>query len=114
MDHRAATPLFDEALNLAEVLGDPTGLVRCHVRLSLAWTNRLRFDRGLDHGERALAMAQEDRSPELEAVALDALKQVELQTEDFPSADRHAQALLPVAERRGDLWTAQFCHLDSA
>ena len=112
VDYRAATPLFDEALNLAEVLGDPTGLVRCHVRLSLAWTNRLRFDRGLDHGERALAIAQEDRSPELEAVALDALKQVELQTGDFPSADRHAQALLPVAERRGDLWTAQFCHLE--
>ena len=112
VDYRAATPLFDEALNLAEVLGDPTGLVSCHARLSLAWTNRLRFDRGLDHGERALAIAREDRSPELEAVALDALKQVELQTGDFPSAERHARSLLPVAERRGDLWSAQFCHLE--
>ena len=38
--------------------GDPTGLVSCHARLSLAWTNRLRFDRGLEHAERALAIAQ--------------------------------------------------------
>ncbi len=112
VDYRAATPLFDEALNLAEVLGDPTGLVTCHARLSLAWTNRLRFDRGLYHGERALAIAQDDRSPELEAVSLDALKQVELQTGDFLSAERHARALLPVAEGRGDLWSAQFCHLE--
>ena len=112
VDYRAATPLFDEALHLAELLGDPTGLVSCHARLSLAWTNRLRFDRGLDHGERALAIAKKDRSPELEAVALDALKQVELQTGDFASAERHARALLPLAERRGDLWSAQFCHLE--
>jgi tetratricopeptide (TPR) repeat protein len=114
VDYRAATPLFDEALNLAEVLGDRTGLVSCHARLSLAWTNRLRFDRGLDHGERALAIAQEDRSLELEAVALDALKQVELQTGDFPSAELHARATLPVTEGRGDLWSAQFCHLELA
>ena len=112
VDYRAATPLFDEALNLAELLGDPTGLVSCHSRLSLAWTNRLRFDRGLDHGERALAIAKEDRSPELEAVALDALKQVELQTGDFASAEHHARALLPLAEGRGDLWSAQFCYLE--
>ena len=54
VDYRAATPLFDEALHLAEVLGDPVHLVNCHARLSLAWTNRLRFDRGLEHAERAL------------------------------------------------------------
>ena len=114
VDYRAATPLFDEALHLAEVLGDPTGLVSCHARLSLAWTNRLRFDRGLEHAERALAIAQEDRSLELEAVALDALKQVELQIGDFPSAEGHALALLPLAERRGDIWSAQFCHLELA
>ncbi len=112
VDYRAATPLFDEALHLAEVLRDPTGLVTCHARLSLAWTNRLRFDRGLEHGERALAIAQGDPSPELEAVALDALKQVELQIGDFTSAEGHAYALLPFAEGRGDLWSAQFCHLE--
>jgi class 3 adenylate cyclase/tetratricopeptide (TPR) repeat protein len=112
VDYRAATPLFDEALHLAEVLGDPTGLVSCHARLALAWTNRLRFDRGLEHAERALAIAQEGRSPELVPVALDALKQVELQIGDFPSAESHAYALLPLAERRGDLWSAQFCHLE--
>jgi tetratricopeptide (TPR) repeat protein len=87
-------------------------LVRCHARLSIAWTNRLRFDRGLEHAERALAIAQDDRSPELEAEALDALKQVELQTGDFPSAEDHAYALLAFAERRGDLWSAQFCPLE--
>ncbi len=112
VDYRAATPLFDEALHLAEILGDPTGLVTCHARLSLAWTNRLRFDRGLEHAERALAIAKEDRSAELEAVAIDALKQVELQIGDLPAAERHAYALLPLAERRGDLWSAQFCHLE--
>lgn len=58
VDYRAATPLFDEALHLAEVSGDRTELVRCHARLSIAWTNRLRFDRGLEHAERALAIAQ--------------------------------------------------------
>ena len=112
VDYRAATPLFDEALHLAEVSGDRVELVRCHARLSIAWTNRLRFDRGLEHAERALAIAQDDRSPELEAEALDALKQVELQTGDFPSAERHAYALLAFAEPRGDLWSAQFCPLE--
>ena len=63
VDYRAATPLFDEALHLAEVSGDRVELVRCHARLSIAWTNRLRFDRGLEHAERALAIAQDDRSP---------------------------------------------------
>jgi predicted ATPase len=95
VDYRAATPLFDEALHLAEVSGDRVELVRCHARLSIAWTNRLRFDRGLEHAEHALAIAQDDRSPELEAEALDALKQVELQTGDFPSAEDHAYALPP-------------------
>src|SRR4029077_6676173 len=112
VDYRAATPLFDEALHLAEVSGDRAELVRCHARLSIAWTNRLRFDRGLEHAELALALARADRSPELEAVALDALKQVELQIGDFPAAERHAHALLPFLERRGDLWSAQFCHLE--
>jgi len=112
IDYRAATPLFDEALHLAEVSGDLTELVRCHARLSIAWTNRLRFDRGLEHAERALAIAQDDRSTELKAEALDALKQVELQIGDFPSAEGHADTLLAFAERRGDLWSAQFCHLE--
>ena len=112
VDYRAATPLFDEALHLAEVSGDRVELVRCHARLSIAWTNRLRFDRGLEHAERALAIAQDDRSPELEAEALDALKQVELQIGDFPAAEGHAFALLAFAERRGDLWSAQFCPLE--
>jgi class 3 adenylate cyclase/tetratricopeptide (TPR) repeat protein len=112
VDYRAATPLFDEALHLAEVSGDRAELVRCHARLSIAWTNRLRFDRGLEHAEHALAIAQDDRSPELEAEALDALKQVELQIGDFPSAEGHAYTLLAFAERRGDLWSAQFCPLE--
>jgi class 3 adenylate cyclase/tetratricopeptide (TPR) repeat protein len=112
VDYRAATPLFDEALHLAEVSGDRAELVRCHARLSIAWTNRLRFDRGLEHAEHALAIAQDDRSPELEAEALDALKQVELQIGDFPSAEDHAYTLLAFAERRGDLWSAQFCPLE--
>jgi class 3 adenylate cyclase/tetratricopeptide (TPR) repeat protein len=112
VDYRAATPLFDEALHLAEVSGDRAELVRCHARLSIAWTNRLRFDRGLEHAEHALSIAQDDRSPELEAEALDALKQVELQIGDFPSAESHAYALLAFAERRGDLWSAQFCPLE--
>jgi class 3 adenylate cyclase/tetratricopeptide (TPR) repeat protein len=112
VDYRAATPLFDEALHLAEVSGDRVELVRCHSRLSIAWTNRLRFDRGLEHAEHALAIAQDDRSPELEAEALDALKQVELQIGDFRSAEGHAYTLLTFAERRGDLWSAQFCSLE--
>ena len=112
VDYRAATPLFDEALHLAEILGDPKDLVSCHARLSIAWTNRLRFDRGLEHGERALTIAREEGSPELEPAALDALKQVELQTGDFPAAVEHARAMLAFAESRGDLWSAQFCHLE--
>ena len=98
VDYRAATPLFDEALHLAEVSGDRVELVRCHARLSIAWTNRLRFDRGLEHAERALAIAQDDRSPELEAEALDALKQVELQIGDFPAAE--ASCLRPASPSR--------------
>src|SRR5439155_631708 len=112
VDYRAATPLFDEALHLAEVSGDRTELVRCHARLSIAWTNRLRFDRGLEHAERALAIAGEERGAALEVVALDALKQVELQIGDFPSAERHVHQVLNVAEQHGDLWSAQVCELE--
>ena len=112
VDYRAATPLFDEALHLAEVSGDRTELVRCHARLSIAWTNRLRLDRGLKHAERASAIAREERGAALEVVALDALKQVELQIGDFPSAERHVSQVLDFAELRGDLWSAQVCELE--
>jgi predicted ATPase len=112
VDYRAATPLFDEALHLAEVSGDRTELVRCHARLSIAWTNRLRLDRGLEHAERASAIAKEEGGAALEIVALDALKQVELQIGDFPSAERHVRQVLDFAEQRGDLWSAQVCELE--
>ena len=46
VDYRAATPLFDEALHLAEVSGDRTELVRCHARLSIAWTRSRARSRG--------------------------------------------------------------------
>jgi class 3 adenylate cyclase/predicted ATPase len=112
VDYRAATPLFDEALHLAEVSGDRTELVRCHARLSIAWTNRLRLDRGLEHAERAVAIARGQRGAALEIVALDALKQVELQIGDFPSAQGHVRQVLDFAEQRGDLWSAQVCQLE--
>jgi class 3 adenylate cyclase/tetratricopeptide (TPR) repeat protein len=112
VDYRAATPLFDEALHLAEVSGDRTELVRCHARLSIAWTNRLRFDRGLEHAERARAIATDGQGSALEGTALDALKQVELQIGDLASAEGHVHQVLDFAERRGDLWSAQVCELE--
>ena len=112
VDYRAATSLFDEALHLAEASGDQMGLVRCNARLSITWTNRLRFDRGLEHAERARAIAADDHGPALEIVALDALKQVELQIGDLASAQGHVHQVLDFAEQRGDLWSAQVCELE--
>jgi tetratricopeptide (TPR) repeat protein len=112
VDYRVATPLFDEALNLAEVLGDRTEQVRAHAHLAIAWTNRLRFDRGLVHGELAAELAASVGDESLEAVALDALKQVELELGDFERAEEHIRRIVEICEGHEELWPIQIATLE--
>ncbi len=112
VDYRVATPLFDEALNLAEILDDRIEQVRAHAHLSIAWTNRLRFDRGLAHGERAAELAASIGDESVEAIALDALKQVELELGDFDSAETHILRIVDFCDRREELWPLQIAMLE--
>ena len=112
VDYRVATPLFDEALNLAEILGDRIEQVHAHAHLSIAWTNRLRFDRGLVHGELAAELAASVGDESVEAVALDALKQVELELGDFERAEEHIRRIVEICEGREELWPIQIATLE--
>jgi class 3 adenylate cyclase/tetratricopeptide (TPR) repeat protein len=112
VDYREATPLFDEALNLAEILGDRVEQVHAHAHLSIAWTNRLRFDRGLVHGQLAADLAASIGDASVEVVALDALKQVELELGDFDRAEEHIRRIVAICEGHEELWPIQIAMLE--
>jgi tetratricopeptide (TPR) repeat protein len=107
-DYRAAVPLLEHSLRLAEGLGDRAGEVNALARLSIIDTNRLRFDRALESGRRALSLARAQKDTESIALALDALEVASVMIGDMTSVDRTARELVEIHRRRGNLWYLQF------
>ncbi len=77
-------------------------------RLSIVHANRLDFEAALAFGERALRSSDALHDEHAEAMAMDALKQVALQTGDFETLERLAARLTLIHRRNDDLWMLQF------
>ncbi len=87
---------------------DAAGEVSALSRLSIVHANRLDFDAALASGERALRSSEALQDERAEAAAMDALKQVALQTGDFETLERLAARLAEIHRRNDDLWLLQF------
>jgi tetratricopeptide (TPR) repeat protein len=99
---------LEAALDAATALGDAEGEVSALSRLSIVHSNRLDFDAALASGERALRSSEALGGEDAEAMAMDALKQVALQTGDFETQERLAARLAEIHRRKDDLWMLQF------
>jgi tetratricopeptide (TPR) repeat protein len=113
-DYRAAVPLLEEALVLAERLEDAEAAVDVLSRLSIVETNRLLLDRAAAYGDRALQLARTlDRESAL-ATAMDAQKQVAVELGDLETLRETTRWMQTSCTRRGDLWRLQFVIFESA
>jgi tetratricopeptide (TPR) repeat protein len=83
-------------------------------RLSIVHANRLDFDAALAYGEQALASSEALRDERAVATAMDALKQVALETGDFETLERLAKRLAEIHRRNDDLWLLQFAVFEVA
>jgi class 3 adenylate cyclase/tetratricopeptide (TPR) repeat protein len=113
-DYREAVPHLEAALEAAIELGDASGEVSALSRLSIVHANRLDFDAALAFGERALRSSEAIDEERAEAAAMDALKQVALQTGDFETLERLAARLAEIHRRNDDLWLLQFAVVEVA
>jgi class 3 adenylate cyclase/tetratricopeptide (TPR) repeat protein len=107
-DFDAAVRHHSEALRIAEELDDPAGQVRVLNRLSLLYSNRLRFDWAVEVAERALALARPLGDDRVLARAIDSLKLAAHQLGDLPRLERTAAELSEIHRRHGDLWYLQW------
>src|SRR5207247_1454480 len=112
-DYRASVPLLEEALDLAERLGEREAQVEILSRSSIVQTNQVRFDRAAAFGERALTLARAlAREPTL-AIAIDAQKQVAVELGDLATVQETTRWMEASCRRRGDLWRLQFVVFES-
>ncbi len=93
-DAATALPLHQAALAIARELGDVAAEVAILNRLSLLHTFRLDVERGMEAGERALALATQAGDQSLRSRALDALKLTALWLGDLDRLERLASELL--------------------
>jgi class 3 adenylate cyclase/tetratricopeptide (TPR) repeat protein len=107
-DNRVAVTHLEAALEAATTLGDAEGEVSALSRLSIVHANRLDFDAALAFGERALRSSEALGREHPKAMAMDALKQVAMQTGDFETQERLAARLAEIHRRNDDLWLLQF------
>ena len=77
-------------------------------RLSLVHANRLDFTASLGYGLRATEIAESLGDERAEATAMDAVKQVALETGDVETLERLADRLIEMHRRTDDLWLLQF------
>ncbi|WP_433260444.1 AfsR/SARP family transcriptional regulator [Actinosynnema sp. CS-041913] len=91
---------LDQALELAEHIGDRTSQAHIHRALAWAWERQGRTDSALRHATHALRLFQDLDSQEWEAAALNAVGWYEAQQGDYDEARAHCEAALDLARRR--------------
>ena len=95
-DFARADDLLDRAATLSEQ-AEATTQVEALGRLSIQYSNQLRFDRALDAGERAMELVRaHELGDAMEVIALDALKLVALQLGDIERLDRYTGRLIRI------------------
>jgi predicted ATPase/class 3 adenylate cyclase len=104
----------ERALRAAEQIGDDRTQVTALSRLSLLYSNRLQLDRALDLSRRGLEIARRLGDDSTMGSALDAVKLAALQLGDLELLERTTREIVEVHERTGDLYFAQWGHIEGA
>jgi tetratricopeptide (TPR) repeat protein len=112
--YEEAVSHHEQALALAERLGDARTQVMALSRMAMIELNRLRLDLGLDLAERSLLIARDTGRDELLGAALDCLKLAAMQLGHLDLLDRTVNEIAAVHERTGDLYLLQWAYIESA
>jgi len=113
LDPRASRRFHEEALGIAEELGDESGQVSALNRLSLVLANELEFAEAVLLGERALEIAGRAGDELAVSRAMDSLKFAALQLGDLQRLEELCAELERSQRRRGDLWYLQWTLCES-
>ncbi len=113
LDPQASRRCHEEALRIAEELGDESGQVSALNRLSLVLANELEFAEAVELGERALEIARRTGDDLAVSRAMDSLKFAALQLGDLKRLEELCTELERAQRKRGDLWYLQFTLCES-
>lgn len=104
----ACVPYLEEALVIADDLGDHAAAVDVLRRLAILETNRLRGERALAYAEAAVERARGTGDDLTLAAALDARKTVAAYVGDIATLERVVAELRPLLARSDHLWVQQW------
>ena len=113
LDPQTSQRCHEEALRIAEELGDESGKVSALNRLSLVLANELEFAEAIELGERALEIARRAGDDIALSRAMDSLKFAALQLGDLERLEELCTELERTQRKRGDLWYLQFTLCES-
>jgi class 3 adenylate cyclase/tetratricopeptide (TPR) repeat protein len=113
LDPQASRRFHEEALRIAEELGDESGQVSALNRLSLVLANELEFAEAVELGERALQIARRAGDEPAVSRAMDSLKFAALQLGDLERLEELCAELERSQRQRGDLWYLQWTLCES-
>ena len=113
LDPSASRRCHEQALRIAEELGDESGQVSALNRLSLVLANELEFAEAVELGERALALARRSGDETAISRAMDSLKFAALQLGDIERLDELCAELERAQRGRGELWYLQWTLCES-
>jgi class 3 adenylate cyclase/tetratricopeptide (TPR) repeat protein len=113
LDPQTSRRCHEQALRIAEALGDEAGKVSALNRLSLVLANELEFAEAVELGERALEIARGAGDEIAISRALDSLKFAALQLGDFERLEEICVELERDQRKRSDLWYLQWTLCES-
>ena len=113
LDPQTSRRCHEQALEIAEELGDASGKVGTLNRLSLVLANELEFDQAVELGEEALAVARRSGEDIAVSRATDCLKFTALQLGDIERLEELCAELERAQRARGELWYLQWTLCES-
>ncbi|HEY2768638.1 MAG TPA: AAA family ATPase, partial [Solirubrobacteraceae bacterium] len=113
-DPRSSRRYHEEALRIAEELGDEPGQVSALNRLSLVLANELELAEAVEAGERALGIARRSDDDVAVSRAMDSLKFVALQLGELERLEELCTELERAQRRRGEEWYLQWTLCEAA
>ncbi len=113
LDPQTSRRCHEEALRIAEELGDESGQVSALNRLSLVLANELEFAEAVELGERALEIARRTGDDIAVSRAMDSLKFTALQLGDLKRLEELCTELERAQRKRGEEWYLQWTLCES-
>jgi tetratricopeptide (TPR) repeat protein len=113
-DRAQGLQCLEEALMIAQSLGDRAGQVALLNRLAVDLANDLEFVQAAEHTEAAVALAHETGDERVVATALDSRKLIAAYLGDFGVLGATVATLDGILRRHNDLWILSFALAESA